>query len=90
MKIQELLKAKSELDSQIKQIKRSIYVVEKASTAEGKEKVTVRVFSNNQQCGSYIYPEQINIMLNAQLECMENLIEPISKKLEAIELMLNS
>ena len=92
MKVSELLKVKSDLDREIISIKATLVPVNngKANGYNYKDRGSIRVFCGGSSEDSTLDRDLLLTALNNQLERLENEIKPINKKLDAIEMMLNS
>lgn len=92
MKVSELLKEKRDLDSKIRAVIQVLEPVkgEKANGYNYDERGTVRVFCGGLSADSTIDKDLLLASLTSQLDRLESEVEPINKKLDAIEMMLNS
>lgn len=92
MKVSELLKEKRDLDSKIISIINALGPVrgEKANGYNYNDRGTVRIFCGGYSVDSTIDKDLLLGVLLSQLERLESEVEPINKKLDAIEMILNS
>lgn len=92
MKVSELLKEKRDLDSKISSVIAALEPVrgEKANGYNYNDRGTVRVFCGGYSVDSAIDKDLLLAALTSQLDRLESEVEPINKKLDAIEMMLNS
>ncbi|CAL9958416.1 hypothetical protein VPH219E481_0035 [Vibrio phage 219E48-1] len=86
MKVEELLKQKASIESKIGSIDRAIHQLEAHSPVT----VTVEVYANGGSNRSELSVEDVITAQNSRKTKLEEALEPINKKLDAIELMLNS
>ena len=92
MKVKELLKTKSDIESEIKALKQgsdSVRMSKSEKNGSG-EKMTVRLFTHNTTRDVKIPHGVVSAVIDEHIICLEEKLEPINKKLDAIELMLNS
>ncbi len=86
MKVEELLKQKASIESKIGSIDRAIHQLKSHSPVT----VTVEVYANDGSNRSELSVEDVITAQNSRKTKLEEALEPINKKLDAIELMLNS
>lgn len=93
MKITELLNAKSDLEGRIARLERQADALNGKSGSKSYdcgECPTVEIYAPNQTYRSEIDSDLLLNAVEVKIERLESELEPVTKKLDAIELMLNS
>lgn len=92
MKVSELLKTKSDLEGKINSIEAALKPVNLlcANGYNYKDRGSIRVFCSENSQDACLDRDLLKDALVKMHERLASELEPVSKKLEAIELMLNS